>query len=124
MRPSILIVDDDAALLRTVQRMLEYANYDTITVNSGKACILELEKGFKGLILMDIIMPVMDGWDTIREIVSKGLHEGVLICMLTGKDEPDEKMNPLKEYVLDYIRKPIDQKIFLDIIKGYLEYLE
>ena len=124
MKPRILIVDDDEAVLFTVSNILENDQLASLTVDSGEKCIEELEKGFKGLILMDILMPEMDGWDTIQQIVDKNLLEDNVICMLTGKDEPGEKMNPLKEYVLDYIRKPIDTEKFIDIIKGYLEYLQ
>jgi len=97
---------------------------DSLTAESGEKCIEVLEKGFRGLILMDIMMPEMDGWETIQKIIDKDLMKDNIICMLTGKDDPGEKMNPLKEYVLDYIRKPIDNENFIDIIKGYLKYLQ
>jgi len=48
----------------------------------------------------------------------------VIILMLTGKDQPGEKMDNLKEYVLDYIRKPFDSEDLIKLIKKYLSYLE
>ena len=73
---------------------------------------------------MDIIMPEMDGWDTINEIVKRGYIKNVIITMLTGKDQPGEKMDNLKEYVLDYIRKPFDTQDLIRLIKKYLSYTE
>ena len=62
--------------------------------------------------------------DSLNSIVNLGLVEGVIICMLTGKEEPDKKMNYLKEYVLDYIRKPFDYDTFVNIVKEYLSYVK
>jgi DNA-binding response OmpR family regulator len=72
---------------------------------------------------MDIVMPGMDGWDTIQRVVDEGLYTGNLVCMLTGQDEPDIKMEHLKEYVLDYIRKPFEAKRLVQICEEYLSYL-
>ncbi len=88
MKPRILIVDDDESVLYTLSNILENGQLASLTVDSGEKCIKELEKGFKGLILMDIMMPDMDGWETIHQIVDKNLLENNLICMLTGKVDP------------------------------------
>jgi len=92
-------------------------------VSSGKECLKVLEKGFKGLILLDGVMPEMDGWDTVEEIVESGFINDVTICMLTGVEEPDSKMDALKEYVLDYIRKPFDTQKLMALVKEYLSYI-
>jgi CheY-like chemotaxis protein len=120
----VLVVDDEPMVLYSVKRILESAKIDVETAESGQNCLEILRKGFKGLILMDIIMPGMDGWDTINAIVKEGFAEGNIICMLTGKEEPDEKMEKLKEYVLDYIRKPFQKEQLLSIVTEYLNYLK
>lgn len=119
----VLVVDDDSSILNTVRCILENNGLTVRTAGSGRACIEELEKGFKGLVLMDIVMPETDGWDTIEEAVNKGLSEGILFCMLTGKDVPDAKMDYLKEYVLDYITKPFNLVELVSVVKEYLSYL-
>lgn len=124
MNRNVLVVDDDSSILYTVKRILESAKMTVYTANSGKKCLEELEKGFKGLILMDIIMTEMDGWDTVKEIVDRGYLDGIIICMLTGKEVPDEKMDALKEYVLDYIRKPLQREKLVSIVKEYLLLLK
>ena len=84
-------------------------------------CIKELEHGFKGVILMDIMMPFMDGWDTIKEIVEKGFITGVTISIVTAKGTPDhEKMKGLESYVRDYIAKPFDVKVLINNVKGII----
>jgi CheY-like chemotaxis protein len=124
MAHNILVVDDDPSVLYTVKKVLESSGLSVETADNGQACINKLEQGFKGLILMDIVMPNMDGWDTIREIIDRGLYKDIIICMLTGQDMPSEKMNPFKEYIMDYIRKPFDYANFVEIIRQYLSYLE
>jgi len=124
MRYGVLLVDDDPSVRHTVSRILKSAHVNIKSVTSGRECLKELERGFKGLILMDIVMPEMDGWDTIKEIVDRGRYKDIIICMLTGKEEPDIKMDRLKEYVLDYIRKPFDTIKFVELVKEYLSYLK
>jgi CheY-like chemotaxis protein len=123
MKNAVMVVDDDPMAQLTVKKILEPAGLKVTTVESGDACIREVEKGFEGLILMDIMMPGMDGWDTIQALVEKGIVKGNIICMLTGKESPDERMKTLKEYILDYIRKPFDPQKFVQLVKDYLAYL-
>lgn len=124
MKYRVMIVDDDPSVCSAVTRILEHSEIPVLAVESGQACLEEVDKGFRGLILMDVIMPEMDGWDTIQEMVKRGFPEGVIICMLTGKEIPDSKMNKLKEYVMDYIRKPFERDKLVSIIQEYLAYLD
>lgn len=123
MKDTVMVVDDDPMIQMTVKRILESEGLKVTVADNGEACIREVDKGFEGLILMDIIMPGLDGWDTIQTLVDKGIVKGNIICMLTGKESPDERMKMFKEYILDYIRKPIDQKKFVELVKEYLSYL-
>lgn len=124
MSNKVLIVDDEELVQYSIRRILQGAGFDVLIASSGDECLEILKKGFKGLILMDIVMPNMDGWDTVKAIVDAGLFDGNIICMLTGKEVPDIKMDYLKEYVLDYIRKPFDSKKLVQIVGEYLSYLK
>jgi len=119
MQKKIMIVDDDPDILITIRELFETDGFEVYTVPCGKDCIEELENGFKGVILMDIMMPHLDGWSTIRQIVSKGLDKGNIISMISAKDECDWRYEDLKQYVRNYINKPFDTKELLQIIRGY-----
>jgi len=122
--PKVMVVDDDENVLLVAREIFEPEGIRVITAGSGKECLTYLGSGFRGLILMDIMMPEMDGWDTIREIVRQGYAgEGTLIAMLTAKDVPDRKMEGLQEYVIDYITKPFDPDELVALVKEYLGYL-
>ena len=80
-----------------------------ITVENGVECLKEIEKGFKGVVLMDLMMPVMDGWETIHEIVRRGFTKDVAISIITGKGTKDyQEMSILGSYIFDYLAKPLD----------------
>lgn len=109
MEKKIMIVDDDPDILISIRKIFEREGYEVFTVDSGMDCIKELERGFRGVVLMDIMMPFMDGWDTIEEIKSKGLEKNVVISILTAKGTADhDKIKGLQSYIYDYITKPFD----------------
>ena len=109
MNNKIMVVDDDPDILISIRSIFENVGFEVLTVDSGKDCIKELERGFKGIILIDIMMPFMDGYDTIMEIMKNGYGKDVVISILTARVSPDfEKIRMLKSYIHDYITKPFD----------------
>jgi DNA-binding response OmpR family regulator len=109
MEKRIMVVDDDPDILITIRKIFEKEDYEVFTVDSGIDCIKELERGFKGIILIDIMMPFMDGWDTIDEIIKRGYFKNVVISILTAKGTLDrnKKLN-LESYIYNFITKPFD----------------
>ncbi len=124
MKPQLLIVDDDPSILIAVRELFEPEGFEVLAAGSGKECITELKKDFRGVILMDVMMPHMDGWDTVKAIVDKGLYEGNIISMFTAKDIPDKKMRALQDYITDYITKPFDPDKLVDTVKKYTKRLQ
>jgi len=118
MDKRIMVVDDDPDILITIRKIFENEGYEVFTVDSGSDCINELERGFSGIILMDIMMPFMDGWDTIMEIMKRGFDKDVIISILTARGTPDhEKIKGLESYIYDYITKPFDTKKLISNVK-------
>ena len=109
MEKRVMIVDDEPDILSSLKAVLERHEYDVVTVKSGIECLKEIERGFRGIILMDLMMPEMDGWDTINEIVKRDLLRDVAISIITGKGTKDfQRMSELGSYIFDYLAKPID----------------
>ena len=124
MTNKVMIVDDDPSILITVRTLLEKEGYEVYAVNSGKDCIEEVKRGFKGVILMDVMMPYMDGLDTIREIVKGGYIKGNIIAVVTAKNVPDVKTDDLEEYVVDDIAKPFETNELVSSVKKYFTQLQ
>ena len=105
---NILIVDDDLELLNILRGILENYNYNVITAVNGKECLKELEKGFKGIIILDVMMPVMDGLETIKNMINEGFIEFNKIILLTAKKVQGEEFDEIYHYIDKYIHKPFD----------------
>jgi DNA-binding response OmpR family regulator len=105
---NILIVDDDLDLLNILQGLLEKYNYNVVTATNGKECLRELEKGFKGIILLDVMMPVMDGLETIKNMIKEGFIDFNKIVLLTAKKIQGEEFDDIYQYIDKYIHKPFD----------------
>jgi len=123
-QPQVMLVDDEECIRETVSELLGSEGIDVVTVADGQGCLQQLQDGFRGVILMDVMMPGMDGWATIREIEKAGLLQGNIISMLTAMDAPDERMEGLQEVVIDYITKPFELSPFIAAVRKYLTLLE
>ena len=119
MSKKIMIVDDDPSILISIRELFEKQGFEVYAVNSGMDCIKELERGFKGVILMDIMMPIMDGYETIQKIIQQGLHKNNIISILTAKDAPNPKYKELNNYIRDYIQKPFNLTELAKTVDNY-----
>lgn len=123
MSDRVMIVDDVYAIRETVEIVLEKEGFKVDKAASGMECLDLIKGGFRGLVLMDIMMPRMDGWDTIKAIVDENLLNGNVICMLTAKDDPGPKCQGLEECVLDYITKPFEEERLIEVVKNAVNYI-
>jgi DNA-binding response OmpR family regulator len=119
MQKKVMIVDDDPDILITIRELLEPEGFEVYTVQNGNECLMELEQGFKGVILMDVMMPHMDGWTTLRQIIIRGFIKDNVISMISAKDECDWRFDDLKQYIHNYITKPFDSKHLVSLVRGY-----
>ena len=120
----VLVVDDEESIRLTIKELFAMEGIEVITADGPEQCLQFLRDGFRGLILMDIMMPKKNGWDTIRDIKNAGMLEGNIIAMLSSMDSPDERMEGLQEIVIDYITKPFDPEVLIATVRKYFGYLE
>ena len=124
MDSKVMIVDDNEYVRAAVEFICQSEKLALLSAGNGEECLRHLESGFRGVILMDVMMPHMSGWDTIREIVHRKLYAGNVIVMLTGMGEPDTGMDGLQEYVTDYLTKPFGPELLVDALQYYLSLLD
>jgi DNA-binding response OmpR family regulator len=119
----VMIVDDDSHVRIAVRTILGDAGFQVLNAESGNTCLDLLRSGFSGVILLDIMMPEMDGWDTISKILKEDLYHGIVIVMLTAKSHPDSKMIGFQEWVQDYLTKPFDPDELVERVRFYASFL-
>jgi len=114
---NIMVVDDDPDILLSLQELFEREGFEVITADNGRNCLLELEKGFQGIIILDIMMPIMDGIETIKKMTIDGFTDENTIIVLTAKRIQGEEFNDIYPYIADYITKPFDIITLLQTVK-------
>ena len=107
MKTSLLVVDDDVRILRMMQRILELEGYRVLTASSGEAALDIFDEKTPDLVLLDIMMPNMDGYTVCRRIRE---FSQIPIIMVTGKDNDEEKVQGLDAGADDYVTKPFSAK--------------
>ena len=117
MQNKILIVDDDENICELLNLYLKKDGFDTSTAYNGRQAVELAEKYNPDLILLDIMLPELDGWQVCREIRKKS---EVPIIMLTAKGETFDKILGLELGADDYVTKPFDTKEVVARIKAVL----
>lgn len=113
----ILIVDDDINICELLKIYLEKNGFETLTVNDGLKAVEYAELKKPDLILLDIMLPGLDGWQVCREIRKKS---DLPIIMLTAKGETFDRVLGLELGADDYIPKPFDTKEVVARVKAVL----
>lgn len=120
-KDSILIVDDDITLLEMASELLG-ETYQVSSAKSGTQALELLEQGFvPDIILLDIAMPLMDGYTTFEKIRALPPAQDIPVVFLTGLSETGSELKGLEIGAADYIVKPFVREILLARIKIHLE---
>ena len=104
----VLIVDDDPDTLFTLDDLVRTSNCKTILAKSGKECLEILERQIPDLILLDIIMPEMDGFQVIKQIKKNNKWADIPVYAVTAKAMKEDNEIVLKHGFSDYIPKPVN----------------
>ena len=117
MSNKILVVDDDLNICELLKLYLENEGYTAYVANDGQAAVDMFNEKSPDLVLLDIMLPKMDGWQVCREIRKTS---SVPIIMLTAKGETFDKVLGLELGADDYVTKPFDSKEVMARIKAVL----
>ena len=117
MAKTVLIVEDDRHIAELLQMYLEKEGYAVTIASDGGQGLTKFRAIKPDLVLLDVMMPVMDGWAVCRNIRSESR---VPVIMLTAKGELDDKVNGLKAGADDYITKPFEMREVLARIEAVM----
>jgi CheY-like chemotaxis protein len=119
----VMVVDDEQSLRMVVGFVLKLNGCEVVQVPDGEECLQRVRGGFRGVILMDVMMPGLTGWQTIQTLITENLLEGILICMLTATWAPGDSAEGLEAHVFDYLPKPFDNKALIGCVDNAARFL-
>ncbi len=118
----VMVVDDEPDIVAVVGRMLKKAGYDVIEAHNGKECLQKLKKEKPDLILLDVMMPDILGWDVCRKIKEDEATRSIPVAMLTVKSTNEDKERSFKYAHCDaHINKPIIREKLLSTVEWLLK---
>ena len=117
MAVTVLVVEDDRNIAELLQMYLEKEGYAVSTAHDGGQGLAKFRSIKPDLVLLDVMMPVMDGWGVCKAIRAESQTP---VIMLTAKGETDDKVTGLKTGADDYITKPFEMKEVLARIEAVL----
>lgn len=122
MNPKILLVDDSSTTLLMEQMLFDrYTKYNLVTARDGQEAIQKALAEEPDLILMDVVMPKMDGFDACREMRKLEKLRRVPIILVTSRGEPTNVEIGFASGCNDYLTKPINGRELLEMVNAYLE---
>lgn len=122
-KSKILLVDDEPDILDLIQYNLEKEGFKVYTANNGKEAISLAVKHIPDLILLDVMMPEMDGMETCLEIRERKELDKTIVAFLTARGEDYSQIAGFEAGADDYISKPIKPRVLISRIKALLRRL-
>lgn len=118
MPKKILVIDDDQEIIELARHRLEANHYEVLTANDGASGFALLKDHKPDLIVLDVLMPHMDGYSFVQEIKRHGDLRNIPILIVTAKDEMQELF--VAEGVSSFLVKPFKTEVFLEKVKQLL----
>ncbi len=124
MLKRLLVVDDEPNLLRAVEAVLRGENFEITTVQSGREALIAVAQSLPDLIVSDVRMPGMDGFQLARKLRASTHSALVPIVFLTAKDETEDRIEGFQSGVDVYLTKPFEPDELVAVIKSVLQRVE
>ena len=116
----ILVVDDENINLRLVSRLLEMEGYEVVSAQSGEAALHLIEQTAPDLALLDVMMPVMDGYELCRRLRQNPVTAQIPIVMLTALVDENDRLKGIEAGADDCFPKPFDVDVLRAMLKRFL----
>ena len=120
----ILLVDDEVDLVETVRFPLEMEGYHVLVSYNGEDALNQARKENPDLILLDLMLPKLDGYKVCRLLKFDERYKHIPILMLTAKTQEKDKVLGMETGADEYITKPFEMDFLMEKVKEYLSKLE
>jgi DNA-binding response OmpR family regulator len=120
MAKKVLVVDDHPDAINILTIILQQGGYDTVTAKDGIEALQKIHDESPDLVLLDVMMPKMDGYEVCREVKANPETKQIPIIMLSAKTDTASKEKGYQLGAADYVVKPINPSEILNKVKEYL----
>lgn len=120
-KQKILAIDDEPDVLALLKLLFESNGYDAVTAPNGTEGLIRAHVEHPDLILLDIMMEEMDGWETLERLKLDESSRDIPVVILSARAEPKDKVRALREGAVDYIVKPFSVRDSMDKIRAILD---
>lgn len=117
----VMLVDDEEHIVNSLKIYLEMEGFSVITANRGKKALEILETQIPSILLLDVMMPEMDGFEVLQEIRKNESLKNLPIVMLTAKSQDEDILRGFKEEVASYMTKPFNLDELVSTIRMILK---
>jgi len=124
MKKKILVVDDEGDILHFLELVLREKGYEVATASSGHEALTRAQMAKPDLILLDIMMPQMDGWEVLKLLRVDDETSDIPVAMLSARTEAKDRVQGLQEGAVDYICKPFSLDELLAKVEGIFAQLD
>ena len=118
---TVLIADDEADIVETFACMLEAQEFTVITANDGEAALMKAKEERPDLILLDVMMPKINGYKVCRLLKFDKQYSNIPILMLTARSQDEDRAIGEETGADEYIKKPFDIEEVVEKVKEYLK---
>jgi twitching motility two-component system response regulator PilH len=115
---TVLIIDDSPTELHLFQSMLEKNGFDTLVADSGEAGLRQAKSARPHCILMDVVMPGMNGFQATRKLSQDPDTSGIPVIIITSKDQETDKIWGMRQGAVEYLVKPVAEKQLVSMINA------
>lgn len=115
---TVLVVDDSPTDLHLINGYLESNGYTTLNATSGEEAIQKASTERPDLILMDVVMPGMNGFQATRSLSKNPETRDIPVIVVTSKSQETDKIWAMRQGARDFVSKPVDEKTLIGMIKN------
>jgi CheY-like chemotaxis protein len=119
-KPKVLIVDDEPFNVDYLEQQLEDSNYQLVTASNGREALDKMQSDQPDLVLLDLMMPVLDGFEVLTQMKSDPLLRDIVVIIVSAASDSRSVVKGIKLGADDYLTKPIDETLLAGKLREYL----
>ena len=117
IKKTVLAVDDDRSMIAFLGMLINQIGYDFVGLHSGEECLAQIDEIAPDLLMLDVNMPGMDGYETCRRVRSEHSNIAVPVLFLSGNDSRDGLSDAISAGGTEYLAKPINADALIERVQ-------